>query len=206
MRENNNKKQILLAGGIAGCGKGFVGELGEELGIRHISSGEFMRGDETCPREVLAAGSLKEGERALRLVTAKLYQIGEDNDFVIEGYPRTQEQCGHIVALIKKTGHEFAVLKVSALPDEAERRILADPKRDTRDDNGVIRDRHKRDMRHWAQMERFWLNLGVRIYVINNNKPKGNVRLQFKTVLETERLLIAAGVPSMWEMDRSAAA
>lgn len=189
-----NGKHSLVFFGIAGSGKGAVAKMAAEHGYRPISSGDLLRGDNTCPPEILSEASLEEGERAWRLVKNRFFEIGQERKFVFDGYPRTVEQCGIIYQFLQEVGHAFTLVEIFTFTGEAKRRILKDPKRKNRTDNDKIDARHIEDFQNIASMKAFWKEKGVTSHLIDNNKTLENVRGQLETLLMVEGRRLTKGV------------
>jgi adenylate kinase len=119
-----------------GGGKGTQGvRLAQELGVRHISSGDVLRRevaeDTELGREVkahMAAGRLAPDELVTRAVQPVIEQL---DGYILDGYPRTLSQAA---------GLAFdAVVYLNVSDDEVSKRLLARGREDDKAD--VIRER-----------------------------------------------------------------
>lgn len=116
--------------GISGSGKGTQGDLlAQKYGLKHISTGEIFRQEyEKKSAEGMAAFSFwSQGKWVPDDVTfalLKIYLANCPGGFVIDGFPRTKNQCIILDDYLSKSGNKLdnaIYLKVSE--DEALKRL-----------------------------------------------------------------------------------
>lgn len=106
--------------GPPGAGKGSQAQfLSERQGLTHISTGVIIRramkanspvGEEA--RSYVQAGQLVPGRVVRTLAEEAIAEVGHDG-FVLDGYPRTLEQCRWLTAFLKE--HEARLQAVVSL-------------------------------------------------------------------------------------------
>ncbi|MBR5227579.1 MAG: nucleoside monophosphate kinase [Clostridia bacterium] len=93
---------VIVMLGAQGSGKGTVGvKLAEELGLVHVSTGDIFRENIKNNTELgqeankyILAGNLVPDELTNRILLDRLSKADVlDNGVLIDGYPRTEEQC-----------------------------------------------------------------------------------------------------------------
>lgn len=124
---------IIVMLGAQGSGKGTVGtKLAEELGLAYISTGEIFREHITNNTELgreantyILAGNLVPEELTTKILLDRLSQ--EDvltRGALIDGYPRTAEQCQKLDEMLKDIDKQVDMaIKLSVDYDELIRRI-----------------------------------------------------------------------------------
>ena len=124
---------VIVMLGAQGSGKGTVGiKLAKELGLVHVSTGDIFReninnntelGKEA--NEYILAGNLVPDELTDRILLDRISK--EDvikNGAVIDGYPRTEEQCKRLDEMLKSLEKEVDVaIKLDVEYDELIQRI-----------------------------------------------------------------------------------
>lgn len=106
---------IIVMLGAQGSGKGTVGvKLAEELGLVHVSTGDIFRENIKNNTELgkeantyILAGNLVPDELTNRILMDRLSK--EDileNGALIDGYPRTEEQCKKLDEMLNQLGKE----------------------------------------------------------------------------------------------------
>src|SRR3989344_4842488 len=92
---------ILIFRGRQGSGKGTYAQMLEkEFGIRQVSTGDMLR-EEICKEtalgkqiaEIIHAGNLVPDIMVVQMLDPYLERIGLEKGVVIDGFPRTVEQC-----------------------------------------------------------------------------------------------------------------
>lgn len=106
---------IIVMLGAQGSGKGTVGvKLAEELGLVHVSTGDIFRENIKNNTELgkeantyILAGNLVPDELTNRILMDRLSK--EDvmaNGALVDGYPRTEEQCKKLDEMLAELGKE----------------------------------------------------------------------------------------------------
>lgn len=124
---------IIVMLGAQGSGKGTVGtELSKELGLVYISTGEIFREHIQAGTELgieankyISAGNLVPDELTTKILQDRLTkQDVIDNGALIDGYPRTEEQCKKLDEILKSIDNKVDVaINLSVDYDELIRRI-----------------------------------------------------------------------------------
>lgn len=118
--------------GIQGSGKGTQADrISREFNIPHVSTGDIFRatmkqegalGDEL--RAILNRGDLVPDELTSRMVRERISQPDAANGFILDGYPRTEEQVKHLDQMLAEMGRAIkAVLFFDLSEDETVRRL-----------------------------------------------------------------------------------
>src|ERR1700756_5061529 len=95
--------------GIAGSGKGTQGKmLADSRGYHLISMGEVLRmyftGEQ---RERMLAGSLLGDDEIIKIVDKVLSSLPDDEELVLDGFPRTVPQAEWLLEQVKKGRFEI---------------------------------------------------------------------------------------------------
>lgn len=119
--------------GPPGAGKGTqAAKLAEAWGVPHVSTGDLLREavsrDTDLGRQVkrtLAAGRLVPDETMAGLLRARLGRDDCRRGFVLDGYPRTEQQARDLDALLAAAGASLERVILLEVPDEAVLRRLS---------------------------------------------------------------------------------
>lgn len=103
-------KLILL--GPPGAGKGTeAGLLKKELGVRHISTGDMLREQVKAgaplgqqAKRYMEAGELVPDEIVIGMVSEKIQDLGTQESFALDGFPRTRVQAESLDGTLEKFG------------------------------------------------------------------------------------------------------
>ncbi len=101
---------IIVMLGAPGAGKGTIGKrLSNELGIKHLSSGDIFRklieGNTKIGKEIeecINNGKLIPDELAMKIFEEKLVEYNLKNGIILDGYPRTEKQASHLDQMLNK--------------------------------------------------------------------------------------------------------
>lgn len=107
----------LLVFGRQGAGKGTQAvRLAERYGVPHISTGDMLRaavkeGTEFGLRAkaIMDAGQLVSDDVMLGLISERLAQPDAAGGWLLDGFPRTEQQAKDLVALVGEGGIDLAV-------------------------------------------------------------------------------------------------
>ena len=106
---------IIVMLGAQGSGKGTVGvKLAEELGLVHVSTGDIFRENIKNNTELgkeantyILAGNLVPDELTNRILMDRLSKEDVmENGALVDGYPRTEEQCKKLDEMLAELGKE----------------------------------------------------------------------------------------------------
>lgn len=114
--------------GVAGSGKSMQGRLlADELGLPWLSTGEFLRmlvsGEQ---RKDMVAGKLLGDDQIIALVQKIFHLIDTDQEFVLDGFPRSAAQADWLLTQVKhKQLKVTAVIHLKASPEVVQQRLLS---------------------------------------------------------------------------------
>lgn len=117
---------IFLLMGIQGSGKGTQADrLARQRGIPHVSTGDIfratMKGEGALSdelRAILNRGDLVPDELTSRMVRERIAQADAQPGFILDGYPRTEEQVKHLDAMLQDSGRSIKAVFFFDLPEE----------------------------------------------------------------------------------------
>jgi adenylate kinase len=94
---------VIIFMGVAGAGKSVQGKmLADEIGLPWLSTGEFLRmlvaGER---RKQMVAGKLLNDREIINLVQKIFAIVGTDQEFVLDGFPRTVHQADWLLSQVK---------------------------------------------------------------------------------------------------------
>jgi adenylate kinase len=103
---------MIIFMGVAGSGKSVQGRmLADERGLPWLSTGEFLRmlisGER---RKEMVAGKLLDDQEIISLVQKAFSLVDTDEEFVLDGFPRTVGQADWLLSQVK-----YGQLDVSAI-------------------------------------------------------------------------------------------
>jgi adenylate kinase len=103
---------MIVIMGVAGAGKSVQGRwLADELGLPWLSTGEFLRMLVTGERRrEMLAGKLLDDSEMIALADKIFHMINVNEDFILDGFPRTIEQAEWLVAQ-----HKAGLIKISTV-------------------------------------------------------------------------------------------
>jgi adenylate kinase len=138
--------------GPPGAGKGTqAGNLANQLGIAHISTGDIFRSNVSAQTElgILAQKYMDAGEYVPDSVTNdmvkhRLAEPDASSGFILDGYPRTVAQVAELDSLLSKLGAKVdLVIELTVDLDEVVKRLVqrAEQQGRTDDSEEVIRRR-----------------------------------------------------------------
>ncbi len=118
---------MIIFMGVAGSGKSMQGRmLADQLALPWLSTGEFLRmlvsGEE---RRDMLAGKLLDDEEIISLVQKIFNVVGTDEEFVMDGFPRTVGQADWLLNQVKYGQLDVtAVIHLTASEDVVLSRLL----------------------------------------------------------------------------------
>jgi adenylate kinase len=140
----------LILTGPPGSGKGTqAARLATQLGIPKISTGDMLRDAAASGRPpgsevkgIMARGELVPDSMVADLVRERLGRGDTEKGFILDGFPRTQEQAKTLDALLRGLGRAVSAVVVLEVPDEElVRRILTRGEGRADDEESVVRRR-----------------------------------------------------------------
>lgn len=133
---------MIILMGVAGAGKSMQGRLfADEHGYAWISTGELFRVLVTGKRrQQMLEGQLLSDEEVIKLVDKTLKLIDLDQEFLLDGFPRTKTQTDWLLEQIHAGRLKLtAVFNLTATPEVVKKRLLARGRQD--DTEEAIRKR-----------------------------------------------------------------
>lgn len=117
---------IIIMLGAPGAGKGTIGKkLSEELGIKHLSSGDIYRSliKENTEvgkqiEECINNGKLIPDKMAMKIFENKLVEYDLEKGIILDGYPRTLMQAQHLDKLLHSINLKTDVAINIDVPEE----------------------------------------------------------------------------------------
>lgn len=105
---------VIVMLGAPGAGKGTVGQiLAKKIGAEYIATGDVFRNIMKQKTELgkeikkcIDQGKLVPDELAIRIFEEEILPKDVEQDLILDGYPRTQEQAKHLDILLKKYKQE----------------------------------------------------------------------------------------------------
>lgn len=141
--------------GAPGCGKGTQAQrLKEHYGIKHVSTGEVIRGEIARGTELgrsmesyIKAGKLAPDQIVIDMIANYVAEHRDAKGCIFDGFPRTTVQAEEFDKILAKHGLKVDIMVDIHVPEEElVRRILLRGKESGRADDAseeVIRDRLK---------------------------------------------------------------
>ena len=101
---------VIIMLGAPGAGKGTVGKvLAQKIGANYIATGDvfrnIMKQETELGKEIkkcIEEGKLVPDELAIRIFEEEILPNDINQDMILDGYPRTQEQAKHLDDLLSK--------------------------------------------------------------------------------------------------------
>jgi adenylate kinase len=119
---------MIVLMGVAGAGKSMQGRLfADEHGYAWISTGELFRVLVTGERRrEMLEGKLLSDDEVIALVDRTLSLIDLEQEFLLDGFPRTKVQTDWLLDQVKEGRVKLtAVFNLTASPDVVKQRLLA---------------------------------------------------------------------------------
>ncbi len=177
---------MIIFTGVVGSGKSSQGRmLADEMGLAWVSTGEFLRmlisGDR---RKEMLQGKLIDDAEIIGLIQKIFAMINTDNEFILDGFPRTSEQADWLLSQRK---HEqltiTAVIHLTASEEVVRGRLLDRGRQD--DHHDAIKERFAEYEEHILPvLEQFKL-ASVPIFDIDANKSIDEVHSEIEAAMNT---------------------
>jgi adenylate kinase len=127
---------MIILTGVAGAGKSMQGKIfADEHGYAWISTGEILRVLVTGKRrQEMLEGKLLSDEEVINILDTVLNLIAADQEFVLDGFPRTVNQTNWLLDQVHKGRLKLtAVVNLDASEEVVRKRLMA---RGRQDDTG----------------------------------------------------------------------
>lgn len=124
---------MIILTGVAGAGKSMQGKMfADEHGYAWISTGEILRVLVTGKRRhEMLEGKLLSDEEVITILDTVLNLIDREQEFVLDGFPRTVNQANWLLEQIHKNRLKLtAVVNLDASEGVVHRRLMARGRQD----------------------------------------------------------------------------
>ncbi len=176
---------MIILTGVVGAGKSTQGRLfADEHGYAWISTGELFRVLVTGQRrQQMLEGKLLSDEEVIKLVDKTLKLINLDQEFLLDGFPRTIPQADWLLEQVHSQRMKLTgVFNLTATPEIVKERLLARGRQD--DTEEAINERFKEyDTKTLPILEHFKKE-GVPVYDINADQDPIKVHDEMMTYID----------------------
>jgi adenylate kinase len=162
---------MIIFMGVAGSGKSMQGRLlADALALPWLSTGEFLRmlisGDE---RRDMLAGKLLDDDEVIGLVQKIFTVVNVDEEFVMDGFPRTTGQADWLLSQVKHGQLDItAVVHLTASEEVVMDRLLGRGRQD--DHQEAIRERFREYEESVKPILDQFKSAGIPVYDINGEQ------------------------------------
>jgi adenylate kinase len=173
--------------GVAGSGKSSQGrEIADEKGLPWLSTGEFLRmliaGEK---RKDMLSGKLLSDEEIISLIRKIFAVVNTDEEFVLDGFPRTVAQADWLLNQNKHGQLPItAVVHLIASEAAVEKRLLARGRQD--DTAEAIKERFREYNEEMVPILEHFKAAGVRVIDVNAERPVSEVHTAILKALAEE--------------------
>jgi adenylate kinase len=163
---------MIILTGVAGAGKSMQGKiLADEHGYAWISTGEILRVLVVGKRrQEMLQGKLLNDEEMIQLLDKVFELIDTNQEFVLDGFPRTIPQADWLLKQITSKRFELsAIINLEASEDVVRRRLLARGRQD--DTEETITKRFEEYRTVTLPIIEHFKQEGVPVYTIGADQP-----------------------------------
>lgn len=170
--------------GVAGAGKSLQGRnLADEMGLPWVSTGEFLRmlisGE---PRKDMVSGRLLDDEEIIRLVQKIFTVVNTEEEFVLDGFPRTAGQADWLLGQVKHGQLDVtAVIHIKASEEIVKQRLLSRGRQD--DTEEAIAARFADYTENILPILDQFKQAGIKVYEVDGDKSVTQVHDDIRDVL-----------------------
>ena len=163
---------MIIFMGVAGSGKSVQGrKLADKLGLPWLSTGEFLRmliaGER---RQQMLAGKLLDDQEIIALVQKIFGVIDVEQEFVLDGFPRTPAQADWLLSQEKHGQLDItAVIHLEASEDAVQKRLLSRGRPD--DTKEAISERFTEYRQTILPILAHFKEAGIKVHTINAEQP-----------------------------------
>lgn len=175
---------MILFMGVAGSGKSVQGRrLADVLGLPWLSTGEFLRMLIAGERRIeMLHGKLLEDQEIISLVQKIFSIIDSNEEFVLDGFPRTATQADWLLNQVKHGQLKLkAVIHLKASEKEVEKRLLERGRPD--DYKEAIAARFNEYRQETLPIIDHFKAVGIPVYDIDGERPLEEVHRDILKVL-----------------------
>ena len=159
---------MIILMGVAAAGKSMQGRLfADEHGYAWISTGELFRVLVTGKRrQQMLEGKLLSDEEVIKMIDKTLELIDLNEEFVLDGFPRTKAQADWLLSQAKSGRIELtAIINLAASREVVKERLLARGRQD--DTEEAIKERFNEYETETLPMLEYFKNAGVHVYDVD---------------------------------------
>lgn len=177
---------MIIFMGVAGAGKSMQGRrLADELGLPWVSTGEFLRmlisGE---PRKDMVSGKLLEDEEIIRLVQRIFTVVDTEEEFILDGFPRTSGQADWLLSQIKHGQLDLtALIHLKATKEVVKERLLSRGRQD--DTPEAISERFDEYEQNIVPILAQFKEAAAKVVDIDGDKPENEVHDAIKAAIES---------------------
>lgn len=167
---------MIIFMGVAGSGKSSQGrQLADERGLPWLSTGEFLRmliaGDR---RKDMLQGKLLGDEEIIALVQKIFSVVDTDEEFILDGFPRTAAQADWLLNQVKYGQLKVsAVIHLQASEDVVTKRLLGRGRQD--DTEEAIRERFEEYEKAVLPILQHFKEAGIKVIDVNADQDVSEV-------------------------------
>lgn len=174
---------MILIVGMPGAGKSEQSVLIQErLGLHWLSTGNLFREtDDPEINEIMESGALVEDKHVFKLVEHKLRNVGYDETFLLDGFPRTVDQAHWLLDHADDINKHIRFILFLGVDDEVAMERLGGRGRD--DDTAEALEIRKQEARKIEPTIEFLKGQGIEIVNIDANDTIEGVFTQIKDAI-----------------------
>lgn len=167
---------MIIFMGVAGSGKSVQGRLlADQLGLPWLSTGDFLRmlivGER---RKEMLAGKLLQDQEIIALVQKIFSVIDSNQEFVLDGFPRTPAQADWLLGQVKHGQLKITtVIHIEASEQEVQKRLLKRGRPD--DTQRAIQERFLEYRQTTVPILEHFQEAGVQVHHIDGEQPTDTV-------------------------------
>lgn len=177
---------MIIFMGVAGSGKSSQGRmLADEMGFPWVSTGEFLRmliaGER---RKAMLEGKLLKDAEIIGLTQKIFAMIDTDNEFILDGFPRTGEQADWLLGQNKHGQLSItAVIHLQASEDVVRARLLDRGRQD--DHHDAIKERFVEYQENILPILEQFKAADVRVFDVNGDQSIEDVHTEIEAAVKT---------------------
>ena len=175
---------MILIMGLPGAGKSVQSQLIQErLGLHWLSTGELFRNtDDVDIKATMARGELVSDEQTSRMVGDHLKEIGYDQTFLLDGFPRTVSQARWLVEHADEIGKHIRLVLFLTVSEEVAAERLSE--RGRKDDSEAARIKRNQEAQKVQPTLEYLKSQGIEVVEIDANS---DIETIFRSIAEEVR-------------------
>lgn len=175
---------MIIFMGVAGAGKSVQGKmLADTLGLPWLSTGEFFRMLVSGQKRIdMVSGKLLGDHDTIALVQKIFAIVGTDQEFVLDGFPRTMPQVDWLLSQVRHGQlHVTAVVQIDTPKGVVVQRLLSRGRQD--DTKEAIEARFKEYQRQTLPIIDAFKSAEVPVYAINGDGDIQDIHHQIMDIV-----------------------